>query len=208
MTPYQALYGQPPPNLLSYTTGSTHNQAVDRLLSNQEQVIQTLKENLQQAQNRMKIYADKRRTEREFTEGDWVYLRLQSYRQKSVAHHHNLKLSSCFYGPFQVLKKIRSVAYQLDLPSTSRIHPTFHVSCLKKKVGTRVQPLSMLPLVDSHGEILPKPKKIIARCMKKVGDRSMTEVLVHWVGIGEEDQSWELLWKLQQLYPHLVDNVL
>lgn len=100
MTPFQALYGQPPSNLLSYKTGSINNQAIDQLLSTQEQVIQKLKENLRQAQNRMKIYADKRRIEREFTEGDWVYLRLQPYRQKLVAHCRNLKLSPHFYGPF------------------------------------------------------------------------------------------------------------
>lgn len=32
-----------------------------------------LKENLEKAQNRMKMYADKRRTKREFNIGDWVF---------------------------------------------------------------------------------------------------------------------------------------
>jgi hypothetical protein len=40
----------------------------------------------------MNVYANKNCTEREFQEGDWVYLRLQPYRQKSVAMRKNLNL--------------------------------------------------------------------------------------------------------------------
>lgn len=39
-----------------------------------------LQQNLKSAQERMKRYADEHRSEREFQEGDWVYLRLQPYR--------------------------------------------------------------------------------------------------------------------------------
>lgn len=88
-----------------------------------------------------------------------------------------------------MIKKVGSVAYQLDLPSSSWIHPTFHISCLKKKNGTKVQPLSILPPVNNHGEVLPKLKAVVARHMKKVGDLAITEVLVQWVGTDEEDQS-------------------
>lgn len=77
----------------------------------------------------------------------------EPYRQKSLVMHHNMKLSSHFYGPFQALKKIGIVSYQLDLPTTSKMHLIFHVSCLKKKLGERIQPLSSLPLVDQYGKI-------------------------------------------------------
>lgn len=57
-----------------------------------------LKENLDKAQNRMKVNADKKRTEREFNVGDWVFLKLQPYRQTSVAVRKSLKPTSKFYG--------------------------------------------------------------------------------------------------------------
>jgi hypothetical protein len=48
--------------------------SVEDQLGNRDQILQLLKENLYQSQNRMKLYANFRRTERHFQEGDWVYL--------------------------------------------------------------------------------------------------------------------------------------
>lgn len=64
----------------------------------------------------MKFQADKRRTEREFVVEDWVYLRLQPYRQQSLVVGRNFKLSPRFFGPFQITKRVGQIAYKLDLP--------------------------------------------------------------------------------------------
>jgi hypothetical protein len=156
----------------------------------------------------MKTYADKHRSDRQFSVGDWVYLRLQSYRQKSLALRKHLKLSPRFFGPFKVLSMIGIVAYRLDLPSESRLHPVFHVSCLKKKLGQSASPLSSLPPVDLNGEIYPEPELIVDRRMVKCHGHAATEVLVRWLGASAEDDTWELLWTLQERYPHLVGKVL
>ncbi|KAL2253797.1 UNVERIFIED_CONTAM: Retrovirus-related Pol polyprotein from transposon [Sesamum indicum] len=63
-TPFQALYGYPPQQLPIGTYLQNHHSDVDGLMQERTKVLQLLKENLQQAQHRMKIYADRKRTER------------------------------------------------------------------------------------------------------------------------------------------------
>jgi hypothetical protein len=152
-TPFEELYGYPPPTLLSYVLGTSANLAVDSQLRVHTTTISLLKEHLQLAQSRMKTQADKYHTKRVFKEGDWVYLRLQLYCHKSLALRRNLKLSPQFYGPFQILSRIGSMAYKLALPQEACLHPVFYVSCLKKKLGHSSSPISMLPPVDAEGEI-------------------------------------------------------
>jgi hypothetical protein len=116
-TPFKAVYGYLPPPLLSYVPGTSTNLAADDILKDRNSTINLLMENLPQARNRMKIQVDKNCTV--FQEGDWVYLRLQPYRHKYLASRKNLKLSPQFFGPFQVLQKIGTVAYKLALPITA-----------------------------------------------------------------------------------------
>ena len=105
--------------------------------------MQTLiREHLLRAQMRMKDQADLKRSEHSFSVGDWVYMKLQPFVQQSVVTRTNRKLSFRFYGPFQVLAKVGTVAYRLALPDSSLIHPVVHVSQLKKALAPveRVQP--------------------------------------------------------------------
>lgn len=89
---------------------------------------QLIQQHLHRAQQQMKAFPDKNRSFREFAPEDWVYLKLQPYVQSSVAKRANHKLSFKFFGPFQILQKVGSLAYKLDLPSDCFIHPVVHVS--------------------------------------------------------------------------------
>jgi hypothetical protein len=75
--------------------------------------------------------------------GDWVYLKLQPYIQSSVDSIQ--KLAFKFFGPYQILAKVGPMAYCLQLPSTSFIHPIIHVSQLKKAVGHNQMLVPSLP---------------------------------------------------------------
>ena len=86
------------------------------------------------AQNSMKQQANQGRFEHQFAEGDQVFLRLQPYKQTSLKAE---QLAPKFYGPYTVLKRVGQVAYQLAFPSHSKLHPIFHVSCLKKVIGAK-----------------------------------------------------------------------
>lgn len=70
-----------------------------------------IQHHLARARNHMKTQADKNRTERSFKVGDWVYVKLQPYIQMSVTPRANQKLSYQFFGLYQVLEKLGSVAY-------------------------------------------------------------------------------------------------
>jgi hypothetical protein len=74
MTPFEAVYGHKPPSVLLYLLGTSKVQAVDQTLTVQEDILRTLKENLVMAQNRMKQQADQGHLERQFAEGDQVFL--------------------------------------------------------------------------------------------------------------------------------------
>jgi len=76
----------------------------------------------------MKCQADRHRREVFFEVGDYVYLCLQPYHQKSLAFQSSLKLSPRFFGPFKILARVGTVAYKLDLLVGAQIHNVFHVS--------------------------------------------------------------------------------
>jgi hypothetical protein len=88
------------------------------------------------AQNKMKQQVDQHHSKCHFEEGDQVFLHLQPYKNTSLKDNHHQNISPKFYGPYKVLKCIGPMAYKLELPSHSKIHPIFHVSYLKKVVGS------------------------------------------------------------------------
>ncbi|XP_023763282.1 uncharacterized protein LOC111911772 [Lactuca sativa] len=67
--------------------------------------------------------------------GDKVYLGLRDYYQQSVHIRATKKLTKRFFGPFEIIERIRPVAYRLALPSRSRIHLVFHVPLLRQAFG-------------------------------------------------------------------------
>jgi hypothetical protein len=101
----------------------------------------------------MKQQADQGFSQRQFVEGDQVFLRLQPYKKNYLKVEHCQNLVPEFYGPYTILKHVGQVAYQLTLPSHSKIHLVFHVSCLKKVIGTKCQIQTNLPELDEEGSI-------------------------------------------------------
>ncbi|GMI77908.1 hypothetical protein HRI_001460100 [Hibiscus trionum] len=201
VTPYQAVYGQLPPVHLPYIAGESLVAAVDRSLQQREAAVRMLKFHMKRAQDRMKSQADKRRVECEFQVGDKVFLKLQPYRQQSVATRGCLKLSPKWFGPFEVTDKVGKVAYRLKLPLNSQVHPVFHVSQLKKRVGPHEIVQQELPVIDPDGSISKEPLRIIDRRIGKRGNRAVTEVLVEWSNSFPEDATWEVLHSLLQQFP-------
>ena len=99
MTPFQALYGYDAPTLVDLVFWESRApNAKDWIIESQE-ILKLLKENLQTAQNRQKISADRHRIKCNFEVGDLVFLRLQPYRQSYLKKIGVEKLNHIFYVP-------------------------------------------------------------------------------------------------------------
>lgn len=132
LTPFQALYGHPPRHFGISVNDACVVSDLKQWLHERNTMLEHIQQNLARAQQRMKSQADKHRVERSFEVGDWVYVKLQPHIQQSVQRRPHHKLSYKYFGPYLILQKIGQVAYKLQLPESSQIHPVIHVSQLKK----------------------------------------------------------------------------
>ncbi|KAL6313182.1 hypothetical protein AAG906_016770 [Vitis piasezkii] len=195
MTPFEAVYGITPPRLLAYVP----------VLRDRDAILRELRHNLLLAQDRMKCQADQHRREASFLVGDYVYLKLQPYRQTSVAFRSSMKLAPRFFGPYKVIAKVGPVAYKLALPLGSQIHDVFHVSLLKKHLGPVTATSTQLPPVSDTSTVLPQPEAVLDRRVIHKGKyRPKSEILVKWVGVPAEDATWENEWRFTKSYPDFI----
>ena len=61
LTPFEALYGYPPPKVVEYVTGITRVAVIDSFLQDRKQLFSLLKHNLNATQEIMKWFANKKR---------------------------------------------------------------------------------------------------------------------------------------------------
>ncbi|KAJ4807982.1 polyprotein [Rhynchospora pubera] len=206
-TPFKALYGYDPPQLPMGTIPRCSVEAVNELMKERHEWLQELKNSLKKAQERMKKFADQKRSERTFAIGDWVYLKLHPYRQVSLkgsGHERSHKLSPKFYGPFEIVDKKGELAYELNLPTDSQVHPVFHVSQLRGKVGEGHEIMPNLPLVGMKNKQKEEPEAIIGRRLTQRGNQGVVQILVRWKGQTDEDASWEDYHQLEKQFPHFI----
>jgi hypothetical protein len=210
MTPFKAVYGRDAPALIKYEVCHNDQPGLQELLLNRDKILEQLKQNLAKARANMKKYADKKRRPLEFQLGDMVLVKLQPYRQHSVALHRNQKLSRRYFGPFAVIEKIGSVAYKLLLPPHARIHPVLHVSLLKPCKGNHEQPYWPLPLMTTEeGPILLPDNIIDSRVLLRNG-HTIPQVLVQWENMSTAAATWEDVDQFKLNFPsfNLEDKVI
>lgn len=143
--------------------------------------------------------------ERQFQVGDFVYLKMQPYRETALGLRNSLKLTSKWYGPFLVLQRVGTVAYKLQLLPGTQMHDVFHVNQLKKHLGTSAIPNPKLPLVTASGKIKMAPAAVLQRRQvpRSTGeyDVAVPQWLIHWTNMTEDEATWEDAAFIQATFP-------
>lgn len=122
MSPFEVLYGYAPKHFGIDILDSTPVPILGEWLQEKAVMQALVQQHLFRAQHRMKVSADKNRSDRSFQVGDQVYVKLQPYVQSSLAPRANQKLAFRFLGHFQLLLRwdllLTGWSFQLLLLST------------------------------------------------------------------------------------------
>lgn len=178
-SPFKVLYGNEPRYFGIEAADTCPVDDLQVWLEERQNMSELLRQHLNYAKQKMKKQTDQRRTAREFSVGEQVFLKLQPYVQSSVAVRANHKLSFRYFGPFPIAAKVGSVAYRLQLPEQSQVHPVFHVSQLKKALPSHRHVSSILPSDDNA---LMIPIRFWEHRWLQKGNKNIRQVLTQWSG--------------------------
>ncbi len=109
---------------LSLAKNSTAQNLITRLLETHK----NMRVRLVEVQERQKRNAHKSRKQNpNILVGDKVWLLRRNLKTRRLSD----KLDYRCLGPFRVSKQVNEITYRLNLPSSMKIHPMFHVSLLE-----------------------------------------------------------------------------
>jgi hypothetical protein len=184
-TPFFANYAHHP-RFDSLNVGLTKNPAAQDLASRLSEIHKEMKARLVEAQERQKMNADKSRKQHpNISIGDKVWL----LRRNLKTHRPSDKLDYRRLGPFLVDKQINEVAYRLDLPTSMKIHPVFHVSLLEPYKESTIPGRLQVP--PPPIEIDGEEEFEISEILDSRINRRKLEYLVHWQGYEVSERTWE-----------------
>ena len=156
-----------------------------------------LRQRIAKRRESMGKYFDQHRQPKAFEIGDLVMLDARNIRSRRPCS----KLDMKNLGPFEIVKAVGDVAYELALPDNLRIHPVFHVELLHK-ANTDERPEAQ-PEYPSQFELDIEDVEWQVDGLMDVRlneDTNQWEYLVSWKG--NWDNSWEPAYQL--LCPDLV----
>ncbi|WMV58865.1 hypothetical protein MTR67_052250 [Solanum verrucosum] len=123
MAPFEALYGRRCRSPVCWFKVGEFSVLGPEVVYEAIKKVRFIRDRLKIAQSRQKSYADNRKRDLEFEVGDWVYLKI-SPMKGVMRFGENGKLSPRYVGPYEILKRVGNVAYELNLPNElALVHP-------------------------------------------------------------------------------------
>ncbi|KAI3819461.1 hypothetical protein L1987_13298 [Smallanthus sonchifolius] len=204
MAPFEALYGRKCHSPICWNEIGEAQITGPELIQETSDKVSLIRDNIRVARSRQKSYADKRRKPLEFQVGDMVLLKVSPWKGV-VRFGKKGKLAPRYVGPFKILERIGKVAYKLDLPSElSNVHPTFHVSNLKKCLADENLHIPLDEVrIDEKMHFVEKPMEIMDREVKKLKRSRIPIVKVRWESKRGPEFTWEREDQMKTKYPHL-----
>jgi hypothetical protein len=188
-TPFELDNGQHPLTPASLFSQTTSVPAADNFLEHWDNMINMAKDSLREAQENQMKYANQHRRHLTFKIGDKVLLSAQYINNPVDRNRPTRKLTPRYLGPYTISAVISTTAYKLDLPTTLRIHPVFHISKLKLYNETedflRAIPPPPVILSDNSEEYE------VEQILDKRTLKGKTQYLIKWVGYPLHDATWE-----------------
>ncbi|KAJ0752567.1 putative nucleotidyltransferase, Ribonuclease H [Helianthus annuus] len=208
MAPFEALYGRKCRSPVCWNEiGEAQLTGPDLILETTDKV-KKVRDNLQTARSRQKSYADQRRKPLEFQVGDRVLLKVSPWKGV-IRFGKKGKLAPRYVGPFKIVERIGKVAYRLELPpELGNVHPTFHVSNLKKCLADENLHIPLDEIrVDKTLHFVEKPVEIVDRTFRQLKNKRIHLVKVRWESKRGPEFTWERKDQMKAKYPHLFSQV-
>ncbi|GKA56710.1 putative reverse transcriptase domain-containing protein [Tanacetum coccineum] len=202
--PFEALYGRKCRSPVCWAEVGEAQLTRPEIIHETTEKIFKIRDPMQVARDRQKIYAYQRRRPLEFEVGDRVLLKVTPWKGV-VRFGKRGKLNPRYIRPFQIIEMIGPVVYRLELPQElSRVHNVFHVCNLKKCLSddTLVIPLEEIQL-DDKLNFVEEPVEIMDREVKQLKRSRIPIVKVRWNARRGPEYTWEREDQFKNKYPHL-----
>ena len=123
-----------------------------KVIQKVQEIHQAVEAQLEQSQAKYKARHDKHRIDHQFQVGDRVWLHISKERIQGEG----MKLKPIRYGPFEILEKIGTNAFRLNLPPYMQIYSVVNVENLKFYEPPMILDEDIIVKVPSVDDLSPK----------------------------------------------------
>ncbi|CAA0831960.1 Uncharacterized mitochondrial protein AtMg00860, partial [Striga hermonthica] len=203
MVPFEALYGRKVRTPLYWDEIGERTIMGPEFIHRAAETVEAIRKHIRLAQERQKVYADRKRDEHEYAVGDHVFLKV-SPMKGVIRFGKKGKLKPRYIGPFEILARVGNLAYRLALPpSLSGVHDVFHVSMLWRYVHNPDHVVDFGELqVERDLTYEEVPVAILDQKVHQLRNRAVSLVKVLWSRHDETEATWEKEAELWRRYPN------